>query len=114
MTGITIKPSQKQGDMCTVCQASHAKKEELNKSLPIWINEKGVVQFELPDQLKCLQEGKKLLIQQVAAYVPLLPLKDGQIGLKGHVCSFVLDISHKCTISPRLPDDVQLVKVVKK
>lgn len=72
------------------------------------------MQFELPDELKCLCEGEKLLIQQVAAYVLLLHLKDGQIGSRGHVCSFVQDISSICTVLPRLPDDVQFVKVVKK
>ena len=61
-----------------------------------------------------LQEGEKLLIQQIAAYVPLLHVKNGQTGSKGHVCSFVKDISSICTVLPRLPDDIQFVKVVKK
>src|SRR5687767_12679367 len=41
-------------------------------------------------------------------------LKNGQIRSRGHVCSFVQDISSICTELPRLPDDVQFVKVVKK
>ena len=41
-------------------------------------------------------------------------LKNGQIRSRGHVCSFVQDISSVCTELPRLPDDVQFVKVVKK
>ena len=53
------------------------------------------------------------MIQLVSAYVPLLHLQDGQIGSRGHVCSFVQDISTVCTVLPRLPDDVQFVKVVK-
>ena len=86
----------------------------MNKNLPIWYNKDRVVQYYLPEELQCLQEGEKLLIQQVAAYVPLLHLKDGQIGSIGHVCSFVQDRSSICTVLPRLPDDVQFVKVVKK
>ena len=82
--------------------------------LSIWYDKKGIVQYHLPEQLQCLREGEKLLIQQVAAYVPLLHLKDGQNGSRGHVCSFVQDISSVCTILPRLPDDIQFVKVVKK
>jgi hypothetical protein len=43
-----------------------------------------------------------------------LHLKDGQIGSRGHVCSFVQDISDVCSVLPRLPTDVQFVKVVNK
>ena len=52
----------------------------MNEDLPIWYDKEGIVQFLLPEELKCLREGEKLLIQQVAAYVPLLHLRDGQIG----------------------------------
>ena len=85
----------------------------MEKDLLIWYDKDGIVQYHLPPQLKCLWEGEKLLIQQVAAYVPLLHLKDGQIGSRGHVCSFVQDISSNCTVPPRLPDNVLFVKVVK-
>ena len=54
------------------------------------------------------------MIQQVFAYVPVLHLKDGQIGSRGHVCSFVQDITSLCTVLPRLPSDVHFIKVVKK
>ena len=114
MTGISIKPSQRNKDICTVCQASHTRKEKTEQDLPIWYDKESNVQYYLPPQLRCLREGEKLLIQQVAAYVPLLHLKDGQIGSRGHVCSFVQDLSSICTVLPRLPDDVQFVKVVKK
>ena len=97
-----------------MCQTLRTNKEKMEKDLPIWYDKEGIVQYYLPEQLQCLREGEKLLIQQVAAYVPLLHLKDGQIGAKGHVCSFVQDITSVCTILPRLPDDVQFVKVVKK
>ena len=85
----------------------------MNKNLPVWYN-KDIVQYHLPEQLQCLREGEKLLIQQVAAYVPLLHLKDGQIESIGHVCSFVQEISSICAVLPRLPDDDKFVKVVKK
>ena len=114
MTGISITSSYINKHLCTKCQASHTNKEKIEKDLPIWYDKKGIVQYHLPPQLRCLREGEKLLIQQVAAYVPLLHLKDGQIGSRGHVCSFVQDLSSICTVLPRLPDDVQFVKVVKK
>jgi hypothetical protein len=97
-----------------MCQGSYTNQKNMNKDLPIWYDKNGIVQYLLPPQLKCLREGEKLLIQQVAAYVPLLHLKDGQIGSRGHVCSFVQDISSICTVLPRLPNNVQFVKVVKK
>jgi hypothetical protein len=113
MTGITMMPSHKNDLLCTLCQASCTKKEKMEKDLPIWYDKKGIVQYNLPPQLKSLREGEKLLIQQVSAYVPLLHLKNGQIGSRGHVCSFVQDISSICTVLPRLPDDIHFIKVVK-
>ena len=114
MTGITIKPSHKNGTLCTTCQGNKTTKENKIKDLPIWFDKNGKVQYHLPKELQNLREGEKLLIQQVSAYVPLLHLKDGQIGSRGHVCSFVQDISSICTVLPRLPNDVHFIKVVKK
>ena len=87
MTGITIKQSFNNKFLCTKCQASHTNKENNIKDLPIWYDKNEIPQYYLPEQLQSLREGEKLLIQQVAAYVPLLHLKDGQIGSRGHVCS---------------------------
>jgi hypothetical protein len=42
MTGIIIRPSHKNETVCTVCQASHANKEDMSKDLPLWYDEKGV------------------------------------------------------------------------
>ena len=114
MIGIAIKPSHKNESLCTTCQANKAWNENKIKDLPIWFDKHGIVQYHLPKELQNLREGEKLLIQQVSAYVPLLHLKDGQIGSKGHVCSFVQDISSICTVLPRLPNDVHFIKVVKK
>ena len=60
MTGMTIRPSWKNGSICTTCQASHANRKDMIKNLPIWYNENNEVQYELPKQLKCLREGEKL------------------------------------------------------
>ena len=114
MTGITIKPSGKNATLCTTCYTKKTKLENKIQDLPIWFDKNGMVQYHLPKELQGLREGEKLLIQQVSSYVPLLHLKDGQIGSRGHVCSFVQDISSVCTVLPRLPDDVQYIKVVKK
>ena len=112
--GITIKQSHKNESLCTLCQGSKSKNENRIEDFPIWFDKHGLVQYHLPKELQNLREGEKLLIQQVSAYVPLLHLKDGQIGSRGHVCSFVQDISSICTVLPRLPNDVHFIKVVKK
>ena len=75
MADIIIKPLIKNKLLCTTCQASHAKKEDRIIDLPIWFDKNGITQFPLPDELKCLKEGEQLLIQQVAAYIPLLHLQ---------------------------------------
>ena len=113
MTGITIKPSTKNNKLCTTCQGNKSRNENKEIDLPVWFDKNGMVQYHLPKKLQNLREGEKLLIQQVSAYVPLLHLKDGQIGLRGHVCSFVQDVNTVCKDLPRLPDDIQFVKVVK-
>ena len=100
MTGIYVKQSRINNNLCTTCQASKPDKEEMERNLPIWYDKKGIIQYFLPPQLQCLREGEKLLIQQVAAYVPLLHLKDGQIGSRGHVCSFVQDVNTVCKVLP--------------
>jgi hypothetical protein len=83
---------------------------------PIWvekIEEQQIVHYDVPEVLKVLREGEKLLIQQISVYVPLHHLSYGQLGAKGHIVSFPQDISEVCTVLPRLPKDVSTIKVVK-
>ena len=71
------------------------------------------IHYDVPEVLKILREGEKLLIQQVSVYVPLHHLSYGQLGAKGHIVSFPQDISEVCSVLPRLPKDVSTIKVVK-
>ena len=89
-------------------------KNDLPFSLPIWIDETETPRNDLPDELKYLRECEKLLIQQIAVVVPLLHLKIGQIGSKGHCCSFMQDIREICSILPRMPENIRLIKIIKK
>src|SRR5205807_1818293 len=86
MSGFYINQSCTNKHLCTICQASKLDKEQMEKYLPIWYDQKHNMHYLLPPELQCLWEGEKLLIQQVAAYVLLLYLKDGQMGSRGHVC----------------------------
>ena len=102
---------------CSTCIARkslrhrNGQQEGLPTHLPIWMNEHGVPQFHVPDELSKLSEGEKLLIQQAAPYVPMVHLKHGMYGSQGHVCSFPQQINEVCKVLPR--KKVQAVKVIK-
>ena len=100
-------------DQCINCSRSKASKDKYIDMLPLWEDDNNVKQYHVPDELKCLREGEKLLIQQISMYVPLHHLKYGQLGAQGHIVSFPQDISTVCNILPRLPSDVSLIRVVK-
>jgi hypothetical protein len=54
-----------------------------------------------------------LLIQRVSPLVPVVQIKNGILGTRGHVVSFFQDISGICTELPRLPTDITMIKVVR-
>ena len=58
---------------------------------PIWIDEDSHVHYEVPTELKKLNIAEILLIQRVAPLVPLVHIRNGTLGIKGHVCSFMQD-----------------------
>jgi translation initiation factor 2 beta subunit (eIF-2beta)/eIF-5 len=100
--------------MCVDCKKANNWSAYRNKMLPVWYDEAGQVQYHVPPQLSCLREGEKLLIQQVAVYVPLHHLMYGQIGCRGHIVSFPQNISSVCKTLPRLPSNVSTVRVIKR
>ena len=51
MTGITIKPSHKNGALCTTCQSKKTRTESIINDLPIWFDKNGIVQYHLPKEL---------------------------------------------------------------
>ena len=98
-----------------LCRDCKDKKCSLDDNIfPVWYDINNVAHFDVPNQLSCLCEGEKLLIQQVSVFVPLHHLKFGQIGTQGHVVSFQQDLSSLCKTLPRLPKDTNLIRVIKK
>jgi hypothetical protein len=81
--------------------------------LPIWIDDDGTTRFDVPKELSELRIAEILLIQRVAPLVPLHHIRNGTLGIKGHVCSFVQDISEVATVLPRLPSNVKAVKMIR-
>lgn len=105
----------KKDSVCTRCQykKKNNKYDESNMMLPIWFDDDGNAQYEVPEELKCLTMAEILLIQRVAPLVPIVHIRNGTMGLKGHVCSFLQDVNSVATALPRLPSMVKAVKMVR-
>ena len=100
--------------MCTECKIRKSYMLDQSTTLPLWYDEDGVKQYHLPNELSCLREAEKLLIAQLNLYVPLHHILHGQHGCKGHVCCFQQEVGEVCKTLPRLPNDVKLIRVVKR
>jgi len=97
-------------DVCSRC--SSQKTVQLftheNKALPTW-TERNRVYYNLPKELKNLTIAEKMLIQRVSPLIPVIHLKNGILGSRGHIVSFFQDLSTICNIFPRLPSEVSIV-----
>ena len=103
----------KSSSECKNCANITMTKHRSVEGVPLWEDELKVPQYHVPNELKCLREGEKLLIQQISMYVPLHHLMYGQLGARGHIVSFPQDLSDICRELPRLPSNVSLIRVVK-
>lgn len=45
--------------------------------------------------------------------IPVVHIKNGSLGSRGHIVSFFQDIGEICNELPKLPKDVSLVKVIR-
>jgi hypothetical protein len=113
--GLNLKMAKVTGgiSLCTSCSSNPDVDLVEENLLPIWTEDDGNVRYDIPEELSCLQEGEKLLIQMVSPYVPLVHIKNGTLGLKGHVCSFPQRIGDVCTTLPRLPTEAKFVKMIR-
>jgi hypothetical protein len=105
--------SQSTEAMCSDCKV-HRNFDPIHKNLlPVWFSADGQPMYHVPNELSCLQEGEKLLIQMVSPYVPFLYIKNGTLGIKGYVCSFPQRVQDFYTTLPRLPNSATFVKLVR-
>ena len=102
----------KKENICKECSSKSENYYIENNLLPIWYDEYGKIQYFIPDELNELTDAEKMLIQRVSPFIPLHHIKNGTMGIKGHVCSFPQDISSICNTLPRLPSDVTIVKMI--
>ena len=79
-------------------------------ALPVWWKD-GVPMYRIPEELSCLTHAEKMLIQRVSPFVPLHHIRQGVLGIKGHVCAFEQDIGKFMNKLPRSPKDVTVIKV---
>jgi hypothetical protein len=102
--------------LCIRCQKEkqgNHKFSNRNKALPTWVDKNGTIRYEIPKELSELQLAEKMLIQQVSPFIPVIHIKNGTLGSRGHVCSFNQDITNICKVFPKLPSEVTMVKVVR-
>jgi hypothetical protein len=79
--------------------------------LPTWKDTNGILQYDIPDELSGLRQGEKLMIQILSTYVPMVFMKGGAHGCKGHVCSFPKDMEDFVTELPR--KKVEAIRVIR-
>ena len=99
-------------DVCSECYKIPTNKFLDSKSLPVWYNKDGKVMYRVPPCLKKLRLGEKMLIQRAKLFIPLIHLKNGIMGLKGHTCAFPQNVHEVADKLPRLPNDVTIIRVI--
>lgn len=99
--------------VCPICKDGKEKKILDNNLLPSWTDDTGGVILTQPPELQDLRIGEMMLIQKVAPLVPLVHIRHGVMGSKGHVCSFPTPIDSVCRILPRIPADIRSLKMVR-
>jgi len=101
--------------ICSRCQRKIEKDayNGENIMLPTWTDDNGQIQHHIPPELEFLSIAEVLLIQRVSPLVPLAHLRNGVLGLKGHVCSFMQDVNHVATRLPKLPTEVNAIKMIR-
>ncbi len=84
--------------------------------LPVWIDSNGITRYDVPEELQGLRDAEKMLIQILSPYVPLIHIRNGTLGLRGHVCCFSQSIEDVIPVVelPRKPNDVDMIQMIQK
>jgi hypothetical protein len=107
--GITLDSN----NHCNECKNLPTNHYIEQRVLPVWYDKNGMVNYELPEQLVELTLGEKMLIQAAAPFVPLRHIWKDQVGVKGHVCSFPQSVDEIAHELPRLPHNVNVVRMIR-
>ena len=99
--------------LCSRCTKFESPDHFTDKgALPVWYKD-GLPQYEVPNVLSDLTTAEKMLIQLVSPFVPLHHIRNGTMGLSGHVCAFEQDVTGFVNKLPRDKMDVAMLKVIK-
>lgn len=93
---------------CVECEKTNSTLASMLKDnmLPIWKDRDGRIHYELPEPLKDLSLGEKLLIQKNSCLIPCYHLYKGTFGIKGHSVMFPKDFDNICNVLPRQQGEV--------
>ena len=109
---VTLEPGK--GNVCTRCSGFKDSNHLLkSNALPVWYNKLGEVQYKVPDCLQRLTIAEKMLIQLASPFVPLRHIKNGIMGISGHVCTFEQDLDEFVRTLPRKETDSCLISVIR-
>lgn len=108
---LTLPMKRNRDNLCSPCGDKGAKRKEMDY-LPVWYDRSNTVRFDVPDELECLTDGEKLLIQRASPFVPLHHIKNGILGMRGHCCCFPQAVEEVCNVLPRQPSSAKFINYV--
>ena len=111
----SIDMTVNKNNVCRRCANKRTKNDytKENAMIPLWIDDEGKEHLEVPPELECLTIAEKLLIQRVSPLVPIHHIKNGNLGIKGHVCSFMQNIEDLASSLPKLPHQVKAIRMIR-
>jgi hypothetical protein len=85
-----------------------------NNLLPIWCTEglTGDTVYHVPEELACLIDAEKMLIQMMSPFIPCHHIKNETFGLKGHGYCFPQLLGDVCKVLSHLPSDITLITMI--
>jgi hypothetical protein len=97
--------------ICGSCAHNPERNTAQNRVIPYWLIMHGTIQTNVPGELNDLTFAEKQLIALASSHIPLLHLKNGTLGSRGHCVSVEQKISELFTTLPRKDGDVNLLNV---
>jgi hypothetical protein len=79
--------------------------------IPYWLDRHGTIHTNVPGELNDLTFAEKKLIAVASSHMPLIHLKKGTLGSRGHCISVEQKILELFTTVPRKPGDLNLLNV---
>ena len=108
---LNLKNSRGKEHICQQCGKKHMYYGINHNSLSIWYDDSEHPHYELPPELCDVYDSEKMLITKMSPFIPFHHIKNGTLVLKGHICTFVQDISTVYNFLPIKPNSVEIIWV---